>query len=154
MQLTLNICQRALRSMQCEIGRYPTVETGGILLGYVSETELKIVEAIDGGYKKVIREAGRFRYDIEYVEHLCEIISTLYSPPLELVGVWHKHNHSDSPMFSYEDCNIHHELLSITQHKICSILFQKQPNNLSEYAMHTYIVSGASICNEIVAEII
>lgn len=31
-------------------------------------------------------------YDADYEEHLCSYLSDLYEAPLELVGVWHKHN--------------------------------------------------------------
>ena len=140
--------------MQCEIGRYPDVETGGILLGYATAHELQVLEAIDGGYNEVVREPGRFIYNADYANHLCNILSMLYTPQLELVGVWHKHNHSFAPSFSYEDHIMHKKLLMSVQHAICSILFQKQDAATNEYVMRTYVIGESGLHNEVEAQLL
>ncbi len=151
--MTVGIGRRALRAMQCEIGRFPDQETGGVLLGYALDDELRIVEAVDGGYTDVRRESGRFMYNADYVEHVSNILSALYNPPLELVGVWHKHNHALPPVFSQEDEEMHRRLLSLVRHDVCSILFQKQENGL-EYAMRTYCMMRLGVYEEVLPRIV
>lgn len=150
--MTVGIGRRALRAMQCEIGRFTDQETGGVLLGYALDDELRIVEAVDGGYTGVLRESGRFMYNADYVEHVSNILSALYSPPLELVGVWHKHNHALPPVFSQEDEEMHCRLLSLVRHDVCSILFQKRENSM-EYVMRTYCVPQTGAYEEVLPRI-
>lgn len=150
--MTVGIGRRALRAMQCEIGRFTDRETGGVLLGYALDDELRIVEAVDGGYTGVLRESGRFMYNADYVEHVSNILSALYSPPLELVGVWHKYNHALPPVFSQEDEEMHCRLLSLVRHDVCSILFQKRENSM-EYVMRTYCVPQTGAYEEVLPRI-
>ena len=93
------IAPRAQRAMNNELARFPQTETGGLLLGHSDPAGgVRVWEATDGGYEKVLREESAFAYDREYVGHLCALLSGLYTPPLEIVGVWHKHNSPSSPV--------------------------------------------------------
>lgn len=94
--------------MENELRRFPDTETGGLLLGYSDTLQgICILEATDGGYLNTIHEPYCFQYDDAYVTHVCGILSEMYTPPLDVVGIWHKHNSSCSVPFSLEDENLH-----------------------------------------------
>lgn len=120
------LSMRAQTAMNNELRRFPETETGGLLLGY-SDTKkgVQILEATDGGYRNVLHEKTAFEYDIPYVEHICTILSELYAPPLDIVGVWHKHNRISAIPFSLADENIHRQLTADMPHPCLSILFEK-----------------------------
>ena len=121
------IAPRAKKAMEKEISRFPNLETGGMLLGYSDgEKEvIQVLEATDSGYQNTVHEENVFEYDSEYVEHMCVILSELYDPPLELEGVWHKHNSVCVTHFSRADEEMHRQLLEITSHPCVSILYEK-----------------------------
>lgn len=123
--------------MENELSRFPATETGGLLLGYSElESGISILDATDSGYQNTIHTVGSFQYDVAYEEHLCNLLSQLYHPPLRLVGVWHKHNsvHPDvSFPFSLADEKIHSQLME-NSCPCVSILFEKV--NSSETNIH------------------
>lgn len=121
------IAPRAQRAMNNELARFPQTETGGLLLGYSDPAGgVRVWEATDGGYEKVLREESAFAYDPDYVRHLCAVLSGLYTPPLEVVGVWHKHNSPSSPVpFSRADEKIHRQLVRGYDHPCLSVLFER-----------------------------
>lgn len=114
--------------MANELNRFPDTETGGLLLGYSeAENGISILEVTDSGYQNTIHTLGSFQYDTAYEEHLCNFLSQLYQPPLQLIGVWHKHNsaHRDDALpFSYADENMHQQLME-NRCPCVSILFEK-----------------------------
>lgn len=114
--------------MEQELSRFPDTETGGLLLGYSEpESGISILEATDSGYQNTIHTPGSFQYDITYEEHLCSLLSLLYQPHLQLVGVWHKHNSAhpnDSLPFSSADEKIHRQLME-NSYPCVSVLFEK-----------------------------
>lgn len=121
------ISRRAQTVIEIELSRFPNTETGGLLLGYSEPGGVHVLEATDSGYQDVIHEIGCFQYDIAYEEHLCNLISQLYQPPLQLIGVWHKHNsvHSNNViLFSRADENMHRQLMK-NDNRCISILFEK-----------------------------
>ncbi len=141
-EILVEISARAMQEMKCELSSWPDVETGGVLLGYNTGRKTIIIEATDPGYRNVIREKGKFAYDNDYVEYVATRISHLYDPPLRLVGVWHKHNHSFDPIFSEEDNSIHNRICDITKSECCSILFQKNTQNDNMYIMRVCIIQS------------
>lgn len=142
------IAGRAYRLMQIELSRYPNVETGGVLLGYYDEENclLQVLEATDGG-QQAVREAGAFMYDTEYVQHVAGLLAELYQPPLQVIGVWHKHNHAYEPPFSEADKCMHRELLQSMEARGVSILFQKIEEE--QYRMGTFWLEVPDICREV-----
>lgn len=140
------ISKRAWAVVEAELSRFPDTETGGLLLGYSeSSADVLILEATDSGYRDVIHETGCFQYDIAYEEHLCNVLSQLYQPPLQLVGVWHKHNslHSDNVIpFSNADENIHRQLME-NECSCISVLFEKYNdyNEYVHYKISVYLLS-------------
>lgn len=132
--------------MKNELKRFPDTETGGLLLGYSeSENGISILEATDGGYQNTIHTVASFQYDTAYEEHLCNILSQLYQPPLQLVGVWHKHNsaHCDDVLpFSRADENMHSQIME-NNCPCISILFEKinkEQNNI-HYNARIFLLS-------------
>ena len=136
------ISKRAQAIIENDLGRFPDTETGGLLLGYSeSENDLFILEATDSGYQNTVHTIGSFQYDNAYQEHLCNLLSQLYQPPLTLVGVWHKHNsaHSgDDFPFSYADEMIHNQLME-SHHSCVSILFEKTSESRNNIHYNTRI---------------
>lgn len=166
------ISRRARAVIESELGRFPDTETGGLLLGYSDpERGIRILEATDSGYRDVIHEAGSFQYDFAYEEHVCSILCGLYQPPLQLVGVWHKHNsvHSDNTIpFSGADEDMHRQLME-NDCPCISILFEKcsAPDETVRYKAGVFLLSvggahrnitdstvwGESLCDEPFTEI-
>lgn len=122
------IASRAKKTMKNEIGRFPMLETGGLLLGYSDPVTsyIQVLEATDSGYQNTVHEENVFEYDVAYVEHMCDILGGLYDPPLEIVGVWHKHNNACVTHFSRADEDMHQQLLALLPHPCLSILFEKK----------------------------
>lgn len=65
-------------------------ETGGVFLGKYLDGIWYVVETIDPGPKAIFKTAY-FEYDQDYINHLINKISRLYSQQLDLVGLWHRH---------------------------------------------------------------
>lgn len=114
----------ARKIIYSELKKYPDVETGGVLLGYIKGKNVYIKDVVCGG-DTAIREPGTFQYDADYIEELSTITVNKYIPPLYLVGIWHKHNHTLEPAFSYADYQMHHLLIEQYGRGI-SCLFQKK----------------------------
>ena len=112
----------ARRLIQDELHKFPLVETGGVLLGYVTDEGIYVKETICGG-DNAVRKPGMFQYDISYVEQKSNRVASNYKPPLVLVGIWHKHNHTLEPAFSQADYEMHNKLLKQNE-KGVSCLFQ------------------------------
>lgn len=141
------ISKRATAIIKNELSRFPDTETGGLLLGNSKAgKEIVILEATDSGYQNSIHEVSCFQYDVAYEEHVCQLLSQLYQPPLQLVGVWHKHNSvhlgGDTP-FSYADENIHHQLME-NGYACVSILFEKSSEKSKDvfYKTSGYLLSA------------
>lgn len=119
----------------------------GLLLGYYDIKEgVQILEATDGGYLDVLHEKTVFEYDVPYVEHICNILSELYTPPLDIVGVWHKHNSISTIPFSLADENIHRQLVENMPHPCLSILFEKNKSSnevLDSYDMRIFELTSS-----------
>ena len=137
----LTISKRTMNLMRLELSLFSDVETGGILLGYSNSTDISVYEATDGGYKNVIHEAGKFEYDAEYVEHISNHISMLYQPQLELIGIWHKHNHANDPALSHADRKLGRQIRQLLGKDAISILFQKQ--DCDTYKMRIFVVNSS-----------
>ena len=130
-----------------ELSRFPDTETGGVLLGYSEgQKGVSILEATDGGYEDTLHEPFSFQYDSQYVAHMSMVLSELYTPPLDIVGVWHKHNSTSFVPFSRADEKIHEQLLWQNSHPCFSILFEKleksQPGR-EMYQMRLFELTGA-----------
>ena len=135
------ICTRAGLAIQNELGRFPDAETGGLLLGHADENRIEVLEATYAGFLNVVREPDQFAYDPEYQVHLCSILSGLYDPPLELIGVWHKHNCINPLPFSQDDEAIHRQLLE-NGSPCLSILFEKEADETGSYRVRVFLLSS------------
>ncbi|MDD7280992.1 hypothetical protein [Floccifex sp.] len=135
------ISSRAQVAIENELRRFPDTETGGLLLGYSEPgKDILILEATDSGYQNVIHEVSCFQYDFAYEQHVCNVLSQLYQPELQLIGLWHKHNavHDVINPFSKADENMHQQLME-NECPCVSILFEKtkEPN----YKTSVYLLS-------------
>jgi len=82
--------QRAYTAMLSEVLKKTPVETGGILLGYRDASEWTVVESLDPGPHS-IHQLSYFEYDQAYVTHQVNRVRNYYEPPLDLLGLWHRH---------------------------------------------------------------
>lgn len=73
-----------------EISKFGTVETGGVLMGYVT-TEGIIVEAISGPGPKAIHEDVYFRADPSYIDMFIDMTYANSNGQWEYLGEWHTH---------------------------------------------------------------
>ena len=85
------LSSQAYLSIVSEVSSFSDIETGGIFLGTIDKDTWYIIESIDPGIENIIREAGYFRYDVAYVNHLANIRYKLYNKELALLGLWHRH---------------------------------------------------------------
>lgn len=151
----ISIDSRAMRLMRLELRLHEREETGGLLLGYrESAGVLRVLEAVDGGYRDVTRTENSFRYDRAYADHVCTLLSNLYEPPLMLLGVWHKHCHQMEPVFSLDDDVLHQQLARLSGGRCVSLLFQQSEHQPEEYRLRAFVIDadggetevGCSIC--------
>lgn len=82
--------ERAFISILVETQEKIRTETGGVFLGYRQGDVWYVIESVDPGPNSIFRPAY-FEYDQNYINHLINKISRLYSPQLELIGLWHRH---------------------------------------------------------------
>lgn len=142
------IANRADEFMQADIAGFPNEKTGGILLGYRhdEDQEFEVLEAVDGGVH-AIHEKDIFSCDAEYVQHLADLLSRLYYPRLQVVGVWCKHDQVCDPPFSDEDVEMQKKVLEYCKESIVSILFQKLDED--EYMMKAFAIDENGSYKEI-----
>ena len=82
--------KRAMTALLVETKEKITTETGGVFLGKYLDGIWYVVETIDPGPRAVFKKAY-FEYDQDYINHLINKVSRLYSQQLDLVGLWHRH---------------------------------------------------------------
>lgn len=131
----VRISNRSLAAMVSGIERFPDTENGGPLLGKVRNDKIDIIEAIEAG-KNAIHEKAKLSCDEKSVEYIANTVKGLYEEELEVVGIWHKHNHDYDPPFSAEDNLFHKEMSGSLKKDIISVLFQK--NKDDEYTMRVF----------------
>ena len=85
------LSSKSYLSIIAETYSYFNIETGGIFLGKEINNIWYVLENIDPGYKRTIRQNAYFEYDQEYVNHLANIRNRLYYSDIKLIGLWHKH---------------------------------------------------------------
>lgn len=140
-----SISARAKKAMENELRRFPHLETGGLLLGYSDSVYgIQVLEAVDGGYQNVLHESRTFQYDNAYVVHVCEQIAELYTPPLAVVGLWHKHNTRNEIPFSRADETMHNQMLELYDYPCLSVLFERgEPESEGyHYQMRAFQLDG------------
>jgi len=82
--------KRAMTALLVETREKIATETGGVFLGKYLDGMWYVVETIDPGPRAIFKTAY-FEYDQDYINHLINKISRLYSQQLDLVGLWHRH---------------------------------------------------------------
>lgn len=90
MSKSVILSNRAYTSILVETLEKIETETGGVFLGFKKEDVWYIVESVDPGPKSIFLPLY-FEYDREYIEHLANKISRIYSKKLDLIGLWHRH---------------------------------------------------------------
>ena len=82
--------ERAFTSILVETQEKIRTETGGVFLGYRKGDVWYVIESVDPGPNSIFQPAY-FEYDQDYINHLINKVSRLYSPQLDLIGLWHRH---------------------------------------------------------------
>lgn len=118
--------ERAFTSILVETQEKIRTETGGVFLGYRKDDVWYVIESIDPGPNSVFQPAY-FEYDQDYINHLINKISRLYSPQLDLIGLWHRHPGSfDS--FSGTDDGTNTKYAELNEQGAISALVNIDPN--------------------------
>ena len=88
----VHLHQRALSKMQAEAGRRPDVETGGVLMGRLSEVSrvAHVVDVLDAP-EDSRRSAGEFVLGTKGLRRRLEDYSTAVGWSLYCLGTWHSH---------------------------------------------------------------
>lgn len=81
---------RAFTSVLVETQEKIRTETGGVFLGYRKGDIWYVIENVDPGPNSIFQPTY-FEYDQNYINHLINKVSRLYSPQLDLIGLWHRH---------------------------------------------------------------
>jgi integrative and conjugative element protein (TIGR02256 family) len=102
------ISEAALKYMENEISRGPSLETGGILIGYDDQAGRIYVETASGPGPKAIRETASFSRDVEYCQAIVDDNYRKYGDKGLYVGEWHYH-----PSSNNQPSNL--DLLSLTK---------------------------------------
>lgn len=88
----VHLHQRALSKMQAEAGRWPDAETGGVLMGRLSEVSrvAHVVDVLDAPEDSE-RSAGEFTLGTKGLRRRLEDYSTAVGWSLYCLGTWHSH---------------------------------------------------------------
>ena len=88
----VHLHQRALSKMQAEAGRWPAAETGGVLMGRLSEVSrvAHVVDVLDAPEDSE-RSAGEFVLGTQGLRRRLEDYSTTVGWSLYCLGTWHSH---------------------------------------------------------------
>lgn len=88
---------KARKSIQYEVKRYPTVETGGILMGVpLSNGNFLVTHATSAG-PNAIRKPNTFKKDWCYTLNVLDYLEKRYS--VIYLGEWHSHTSIGKPSF-------------------------------------------------------
>jgi integrative and conjugative element protein (TIGR02256 family) len=87
--MTIYVSKDALKSINKEVQLTRGIETGGILLGVVLQTnDILITHAIGPG-PKAVKTGNVFKKDFEYSVKMLNLLYRKYS--VDFLGDWHKH---------------------------------------------------------------
>ena len=127
--------ERAFTSILVETQEKIRTETGGVFLGYRKGDVWYVIESIDPGPNSVFQPAY-FEYDQDYINHLINKVSRLYSLQLDLIGLWHRHPGS----YDSFHCR-HHRIFSL----FCQDHYHQCLNQTSKHAdWHALLLSFLS----------
>lgn len=126
----------AFRTIQEEINTYPTVETGGILLG-MKIGFLWYVSRILSSTSDCKRTPCHFSMD---PSELAPQVHTYLCMNQwhKVLGIWHKHNHNYAPFFSYADDQTNFAYAKLNAFGAISILATKET---SHYLLRGFYVN-------------
>ena len=94
----VHLHQRALSKMQAEAGRWPDAETGGVLMGRLSEVSrvAHVVDVVDAPEDSE-RSAGEFILGTQGLRRRLEDYSRAVGWSLYCLGTWHSHLSAGGP---------------------------------------------------------
>ena len=134
--------ERAFTSILVETQEKIRTETGGVFLGYRKGDVWYVIESIDPGPNSVFQPAY-FEYDQDYINHLINKVSRLYSLQLDLIGLWHRHPGSydsfsgtdDGTNTKYAELNEQGAISTLLHTIIMSALTTYSPDELNLYLL-------------------
>jgi len=87
--MAIYISKDALRFINNEVQISQNIETGGILLGVVLQTEDILITHAIGPGPKAIKKHSEFKKDYDYSVKMLNLLYKKYS--VDFLGDWHKH---------------------------------------------------------------
>lgn len=129
------IVRSVLMTIRQEIGRARWTETGGPLVGYISEDEALVVTHAGGPGPKSVLTHSSVLIDGEYAQGFCTKVNREWSGRIDYVGDWHRHPGwsiypSDRDieamkiMATFSDCPIKHPI---------SLIYRRLPEKWATY---------------------
>lgn len=79
--------------------------------------------------------------------YMMESLIDIYEDELQIIGVWHKHNH-DMGVFSSEDDLLHKKLSETFKCNLASILFQKTETEEYKFSVYKYHHATSKLTEE------
>jgi len=117
---TLRFSSKALTTFNLEMQRFPNLEVGGVLLGYIIDEDTIFIKTASEGGPKAIHEEFYFQADPNYIDMIIDMEYANSEGKVVYLGEWHTH-----PQIHPEPSP--KDLLSLTEiaesAKLFSILF-------------------------------
>lgn len=86
----VSFSKQAIEMFQSEIDIFGNIETGGVMLGYVTD-ETIYVEKVSNGGSKAIHDYLYFKADNNYIEMFIDMEIANFGGKLRYLGEWHTH---------------------------------------------------------------
>ncbi|OQP44869.1 hypothetical protein A4H97_10960 [Niastella yeongjuensis] len=95
-QMHTTIPVEKLAFMQQEVAANPTIETGGVLAGYITPDNEIVITNVSGPGQNSVRSANKFEKDIAYCQSFLNDVYKESSGKYVYIGEWHSHPSKDN----------------------------------------------------------
>lgn len=95
-ELKVSVNKDCISFMQDLIKSNPSIETGGVMAGFVETTGNITVTNVSGPGPKAIQLSTRFEKDVQYCQDFLDNLYTSFGQRAIYVGEWHSHPSSNS----------------------------------------------------------
>ena len=90
-QVNVSIPKEAVSFMQQLIQQNPSVETGGVMAGWIDKIGNITVKHVSAPGPKAVQTATKFEKDVEYCQHFLDDLYIQSQQKVVYIGEWHSH---------------------------------------------------------------